>query len=219
MDLTVLAPDGWYSVGGIYREISGGILGPPQTCPSCLVPCGVPIVGNGFQGQYVINMDLGNSTGAAMIFFNPMGVPDKCTWTYDGISASEYSHVTFGYIQGIIGAATGGASGQSCAPNITNGAGSGGATYAGTIFNYNGTAFVNTGAPVTMGPYTNQVSGGTDLVGTFNPGWGLGFGATMVIPKPNITPTNLNITIDAPCGTTAFNITAICRRIVYCFCI
>lgn len=212
VNLTVPAPDGWYSVGGIYREISGGILGPPQTCPACLFPCGVPMVGNGAQGQYVIDMDLGNSTGAAMIFFNPMSVPDRCTWTYDGVSASEYSHVDFGYLEGILGdtnfpnpdCAT------WCGPNICNATGSGGATYAGTINTWNGVNFVNTGAPVTMGPYTNQASGGTDLVGNFSTGWALGYGATMVIPKPNITPTNLTITVDGPCGGTLFNVTAIC---------
>ena len=208
--LTTVAPDGWYSVGGVYREMSGGSLGPSQPCPSCLFPCGVPINGNGAQGQYVIDMDLGNSTGAAMIFFNPMGVPDKCTWTYDGVSASEYSHVTYGYLQGILGNPP-----QATGCGITNGAGSGGVTYPGTINTWNGAAFVNTAVPVTMGPYAPQRTvpctvGGTDLVGGFNAGWGQGFGATMVIPKPNVTPTNLNITVDGPCGGTLFNVIAIC---------
>mgnify|MGYP003627798682 CR=1 FL=1 len=211
-NLTIIAPDGWYSVGGTFREMSGGLLGPPQACPACLVPCGGPINGNGGQGQYRINMDLGNDTGAALIFFSPQGVPDRVTWTYDGLSASEYSHVTFGYLQGLIGAETGGASGASCGPVITNAAGSGTATYAGTIFDYITGAFVNQGTPITMGPYNPQGSAinPVDLVGSFAAGWGAGFGATMVIPKPNITPTNLLITIDGPCGTTGWDMRSVC---------
>ena len=208
--LTTLAPDGWYSVGGTYREISGGILGPPQPCPSCLVPCGTGIVGQGGCGQYRLDMDLGNSTGAVIIVFDPYGYPDRCTWTYDGVSASEYSSAMAGYLEGFVGTQADGV--NQCAPDLINISGSMNpppGTYTTcqggfnplTIYNYIGGTFVDMGVPITLGPYAPA-----DLSLTVNqPG-----PCMMVVPKPNITPTNLNLSVDGPCGSTGWNVIVNC---------
>ena len=212
--LTTLAPDGWYSVGGTYREISGGILGPPQPCPSCLVPCGTGIVGQGGCGQYRLDMDLGNSTGAVIIVFDPFSFPDRCTWTYDGVSASEYSSAGEGYLEGFVGTQLAGV--DYCAPDLINVSGSmnpspgtystcvnlnTGAVTPLTIYNYIGGTFVSSTTPITLGPYAPA---DLSLTGSAPQK------CMMVVPKPNISPTNLNLSMDGPCGSTSWTLGVNC---------
>lgn len=104
VNLTNPAPDGWYSIGGIYRQISGGVLGAPTTCPACdELYCPSVLTGSGTAGKYTMNINVGSDMGAIVIRFNPESRPDKCTWTFDGVSASEYSHPIKGYMQGFVG--------------------------------------------------------------------------------------------------------------------
>ncbi len=50
--LTTLAPDGWYSFGGVVREQLLGVLQPVVQCPSCAYPCSaVPITNPPFSGS------------------------------------------------------------------------------------------------------------------------------------------------------------------------
>ena len=100
-NLQTIAPDGWYSVGLISREMVAGILGAPVTCPECDISCDTIVSGAGGIGEYRSDVLLGNDTGAVIIRFNNYSIPDKCTWTYDGVSASEYSTALFGYMQGM----------------------------------------------------------------------------------------------------------------------
>jgi hypothetical protein len=65
-NLTIVAPDGIYSIGGITRVMTLGVLGPQAPCPSCIVPCGTGINGSGNQGQYLLSMDVGLTTGAVI---------------------------------------------------------------------------------------------------------------------------------------------------------
>ena len=90
-NLTSPAPDGWYSVGGVFRQIVGGVLGAATTCPECddfFCPTGT-VNGSGGGGKYFMNVNVGSDMGAIVVRFNPQSQPDKCTWTYDGVSASE----------------------------------------------------------------------------------------------------------------------------------
>ena len=104
VNLTNPAPDGWYSIGGTYRQISGGVLGAPTTCPACdELYCPSVLTGSGNAGKYTMNINVGSDMGAIVIRFNPESRPDKCTWTFDGVSASEYSHPIKGYMQGFVG--------------------------------------------------------------------------------------------------------------------
>ena len=113
--LATPAPDGYYALGGIVRIKSGGVLGPPQACPSCAVPCGTGgFEAEGNQGIYSVDFELGNTPGAAIVTFSPgvsnttcLPIPDRCTWTYNGITASEYSALVGGYQTGLIGAPDG----------------------------------------------------------------------------------------------------------------
>tara|TARA_R100001086_G_scaffold158824_1_gene85101 strand:- start:4665 stop:6152 length:1488 start_codon:yes stop_codon:yes gene_type:complete len=114
-NLTTQAPDGFYSLGGIVRVKTGGVLGPPQNCPSCAVPCGTDgFAAEGERGVYTVDFELGSTPGAAIITFSPgisnvtcVPIPDKCTWSYNGVTASEYSSLLGGYQTGLIGTADG----------------------------------------------------------------------------------------------------------------
>mgnify|MGYP003639192412 CR=1 FL=1 len=222
--LTIPAVDGWYSAGDIYRYATGGVLGPVQDCDDCAppaVPCGTAIAATGEQGRYSLSFDVGTDIGAIVIKFYPANIPDKCTWTFDGVSASEYSCLTYGYLQGIIGNITnGGECGLYVPPGgvytqpITNALGSNGATYSAPgaplsyNWEYNGTDFINTSVPVVMGPYLSAALGGVTLTAG-NPGW-----CYMIVPKPNATPSTVNLVIDGPCGDTGWQLEMYCPRVL-----
>lgn len=212
--LTTLAPDGFYAQSGIYREKSGGILGPVQPCPDCSVPCNTEVNGFGGAGKYFLDYNVGNSTGAVVIKFSPLAIPDKLTWTYNGISASEYSSANFGYVQGLIGEYNN--PGTQCyVPGIgnpiCNSNGSNGGTYTGNdyVFDFGTSTFISTGAVATMGPYTSQAAGGVDLVAV-----GTGYQPTnpafMVVPKTDPNVSIVNMVIEAPLGGTNWYVTAYC---------
>jgi hypothetical protein len=77
-DLTVFAANGFYSLGGIVRELVDGVLLPQQNCPNCGVPCGTPVATPGGTGITDLTVFLDNPEGGIIIFdFKPQGVPDK----------------------------------------------------------------------------------------------------------------------------------------------
>lgn len=184
-----------------------GIVKSITLCSGGPVSCGTSITGNGGTGKYNLQFDATAATGAIIIKFQPNLVPDKCTWTYDGISASEYSSASQGYLQGLIGRTTSTADGGSrtCGTfDLSNDFGSAGGTNPGNIYNYDGSNFVNSGVATTMGPYTNNTSGGTSLT-VVAPGV-----STMVIPKPNTTPNLVDLVVEGPCGGTLWSLSIFC---------
>ncbi len=184
-----------------------GIVKSITLCSGATVGCGTSIAGSGGTGQYNLQFDATAATGAIVIKFNPYAVPDRCVWTYDGITASEYSSASEGYLQGVVGQRTSSLNGgqYSCGTfMLSNDFGSSGGTNSGNIYDYNGSTFVNSGLPATMGPYTNNASGGTSLTPAA-PGV-----CTMVIPKPNATPNLVDLLIDGPCGGTAWEVDIFC---------
>jgi len=214
---TTIAPDGWYQQGGIFRQMSGGVLGAATTCPACVIPCDSTVTGSGGTGKYLATASIGSSVGVVLIRFNAFSVPDRCTWSYDYDNsgtptvASEYSSNTYGYMSGLIG--TGGGIGSySCVTmdgstiNVSNAAGSGGTSFAGNIYNYDfaTNSFVNSGTATTVGPYTDQASGGVTLVNGMT-GW-----CMMVVPKPLGLPATLDVVVDGPCQSTQWQIFISC---------
>ena len=101
--LTIPAPDGFYGTAGYYRREVGGFFCSKQFAP-LVVHLWQSIPGVVFgQGRYNFTYDLGTSSGAVLVRFQPGPGPAKCTWTFGGVSASEYSSSTEGYLQGVVG--------------------------------------------------------------------------------------------------------------------
>ena len=95
--LTTVAPDGWYSQGGIYRYMSSGILGSPQTCASCIYSCGDPAIGwtAGGMGKMIITVDVGIASGA-VISVNGQNVRDNQTLNDGDMVAAVHNDKTGG---------------------------------------------------------------------------------------------------------------------------
>lgn len=198
-NLTVIAPDGFYSDGVISREQVSGVLLPAVTCQSCGTPCGGTIGGSGGQGIYLVNLDGGSTAGdigALVVRFNPQSVPDGIRVTYDGNVYNTLSSPVDGLHKSTdpTGFTVVGSIGSDCGltGNTTN-------IPAAVEYLFNGTSFVATGntQSITISP------GDVDL------GASPGF-CVMVIPKVNATPSIFNMEMLGPCGGTAWNLEVSC---------
>jgi hypothetical protein len=235
--LTNVAPDGWYSQGGVYRQMLNGVLLAVTPCPSCTVPCGSPINASGNFGVYRATLDFGNSKGAAVINFNVGNndnpIPDKLTWTFNSQSASEYSSVLGGYLSGYIGAADQDASGFACSccadcnpavygnNGVTTANGSNGVAQSNVpVYNYtNGTFQVAPGVTANIPAWNGNNSPDQSLStcsanGTPTTPWRV-FNATMVVPVPvAASDTTVDIEISAPCSSTFFSFSVNCPTLL-----
>ena len=217
--LTTLAPDGYYSQGGIIRQQLNGSLLNAQPCGTCLVPCGSGIsAAFSDNGLFTATVDLANDTGATvMYFYMGSSIPDGVDVTYNG---THYNRLT--------------CQGNHDTTTIVDG--------AGVQVDYAGRFNQGTGLPTYVGsdtqvpqllaqsPFNNTPSGacadsdqpqeytlsGSPATyvaqGTFqtvtavssqvgcNPTGSQVF--TLVVPKTAATPTSINVLISAPlCGT------------------
>lgn len=194
-DLTICAPDGFYSDGTIVREQVGCVLLPQQTCPSCAVPCGSPINGSGNQGIYLVNLDTGTDIGAVIIRFDPYGIPDGIKAIYNG---TVYNKLT-SPIDGIHQSTN--PSNYTFIGNIASDCGISGTTYpALQEFLYDGATFISTGSTQSV-----TVAPGDVSLGSSSPG-----NCMMVVPKTTISPSIINFEMVGPCSGTAFAINIAC---------
>ena len=193
-ELSTCAADGFYSDGVIVRQqVECGLL-PPQTCPSCAVPCGEPISVSGSQGIYLINLDTGNDIGAVIIRFDPASIPDGIRATFNSVVYNKLTSPLDGLHQGIsndytfIGdtAADCGISGQTY-PSLDE-------------FLYNGTDFISTGNTQSVTVNPGSVSLSAEAPGN----------CMMVIPKSTASPSIINFEIVGPCESTAWSINVDC---------
>tara|TARA_R110002020_G_scaffold70385_2_gene182621 strand:- start:1325 stop:2269 length:945 start_codon:yes stop_codon:yes gene_type:complete len=196
--LTTAAPDGYYSDGVIYRLQTSGLLSRNITCPDCNPPCGGAISGTGTQGVYYINYDVGNSIGAVIITLTPAGTfrPVGISTIYDGQSYNEFSSVNDGYLAGTpVNAPTYvGDTAADC--------GIAGVLHTIDEYDYNVATglFTATGTQLSFGVTASQVQTTTGTPGA----------CVMVIPKLNISPTIIAVSIFAPCASTNWTIAATC---------
>lgn len=96
--MTNCAADGFYSDGIIVREQSICTLLPQQPCPSCAQPCPVPVINGSGQTYYILDVDLGSSTGAVIVHFNPNNGPCGLMATYNGVNYTSVSSSVYGYL-------------------------------------------------------------------------------------------------------------------------
>jgi hypothetical protein len=193
-DLTIIAPDGFYSDGFVVREQVSGVLLPQVVCESCSFPCGETINVSVEQGVYYLNTNLGEDTGAVIITFEPYGVPDGILATFDSQTYNGVSSPNYGWLQGSAGLVTYiGATASDC--GIVSGS-----PYTLSEYRYDGVYFapLSTTTSVSIGSGQSQLTAGV-------PG-----NTVMVIPKTSATPSVLALEFIGPCPGTAFDIQVSC---------
>ena len=194
VNLTTVAPDGFYSDGVISREQVSGSLLPQTSCPSCGVPCGGSISASGQQGIYYVGIDLGTDLGAVVVTFDPYSVPDGVLGVLNSISYNGLSSPAYGWLQGSAGLPTYiGANGGDCGI-VAN------SPYTLNEYDYNGTSFVSLGTTTSV----TVLSGQMDLTAG-GPG-----NCVMVIPKTFASPSILDLQFIGPCAGTAFALSVSC---------
>lgn len=191
------------AVGLNHSEMSYHILADDVSGEHPVLDCPVVISGSGGKGKYTLIGNMGATTGAIIVKFDPASVPDRCVWTYDGTSASEYSSSSEGYLEGVIGTIS---SGANC--GLTNADGSDGVTFTGNNHYYDQTAgaYESDGTTVDLNSGSAYTASQVTLT-TNAPG-----DCYMVVPKPNSSPTNVTLVIDGPCSGTGWSVDMYCAK-------
>ena len=104
--MTIVATDGVYQFGGVYRNMTNGILGPPTTCMSCCAPCGASTTYTVSAEKNRINKvcsHIGAVTNAAIIVkftFSgaPLGYPLGFESIFNGTSYTGVISNRFGWL-------------------------------------------------------------------------------------------------------------------------
>jgi hypothetical protein len=158
------------------------------------VPCGDTISVSGSQGIYYLNIELGDSTGAVVVNFNPLNVPDGISAVFNSVVYNGVSSPLTGWRQGTAGLPTYiGRFYDDCGIVA-------GSPYTLNEFQYDGTNFVPLGTTTSV-----SVASGQMQLTFMAPG-----NSVMVIPKTASSPSILNLTFIGPCSGTAFNVTVSC---------
>jgi hypothetical protein len=195
INLTTIAPDGFYSDGVIVREQALGVLLPQVTCGSCIPTCGGTISASGAQGVYNLSFDLGTATGAVVVSFDPIGVPDGIIAQYNSTYYNGLSSPSFGWLQGSLSSLP-----TYIGDSLSDCGIVAGSPYVLNVYNYVGGSFVP--------------SGGTENVTILSPQLDLTVGlpgdCKMVIPKTSASPSVLTLKFIGPCPGTVFNVGTAC---------
>lgn len=199
--LTTCAPDGVYSDGSITRVQSGCVLGPAKFCPSCGFSCGADYdEGKIASGVFRTTIDLGNSAGdvgPVIISFNAVTYPNGFKAVYDGVTYNSFSSPIYGYMSAPTGLPVYiGDEDNDCGITTTSFILDNN-DWDGTGYTYNGTTSIVSALP----SQTNL---------TVNPPGD----CIMVIPKVNLNPSSLDITVEAPCGAD-FTLRVNCPNVLF----
>jgi hypothetical protein len=196
-DMLIPADDGYYSSGSISRRQVGGILLAIQPCTSCLTECG-------FSGSTeiteprvsLISANMASSTGLIIVRFNSNSLINGILVEYDGVYYNKLSSPLYGPL---VGSPTNketyiGESPSICALPIIP-------SFANLpIYKFVSGSWRDTSSIETISIASSQVQ-----TTVSNPGTCL-----MVIPKPNIVPTDLNIKIVSACDNAIFDLSVDC---------
>lgn len=192
--MTVCAPDGFYSDGLIVREMVGCVLQDASSCVDCGLSCVESTELAGAEGVYLLNVNLGSSTGAVIVTFTPNDTPDGIKAEFDSVVYNALSSPLDGYHAAPTNLATYvGNTAFDCGLVA-------GSPYVLTEYENNGLIFSPTGNTPTVTVTTPQVS-----LSAANP-----MGCIMVIPKPSPTPTGLAISMYGICAGSTYNVSVSC---------
>jgi hypothetical protein len=202
--LTICASDGVYSDGSITRVQTSCVLGSPKFCPSCGTACDFEKdLGYCKENLSVLNVDidLGNDpgdTGVVIVKFNPDKKPQGLIATYDGVTYNTFSSPIYGLMTAPSGLpAYMGQISEDC--GIVTGS-----PHVLPVYEYNGITYNTTGTTevVNIFPSQNQL--------TVNPPGD----CIMVIPKTGLNPSQLSISVKAPCGD-CFKLSVSCPTVLF----
>ncbi len=213
--LTTLAPDQFYSdESGIVREQVNGLLLPSTLCPTCAFPCAnLPDFPSGVAGRFPFSINVGGTvsdTGMIEIRFRTGRIPDAIRVTYDGVIYNGLTSSTAGWKQSsnagsytFLGSTVDEQGNpETCSVALQNATSTG--PYTPTLNNFvldipndewdpDGTS-----TQVTILAGDLQFENNSDMSGT--PGtWN-----TMVIPKPNLLPSTIDVEIISDCENTGW---------------
>jgi hypothetical protein len=198
VELTLYAPDGFYSDSTIAREQVSGHLLAPNACPSCSPSCGGTISVTGNEGVYLMNINTGNSTGAIIIRFDPFSIPDGIMATYNGSIYNKLSSPSYGLLTSTV------INSPTYIGKVSGDCGLAGNSFILNEYNYNGSSFVPTGNTQSIPILLNQVKTTADIPHQ----------SVMVIPKFNTYPEDILVTIIGACPSTAFDIEISCPTLL-----
>lgn len=185
--LTTCAADGIYSDGSVTRVQTGCILGPAKPCPSCGYDCDETysdISGN--VGVYRNTVNVGSNAGdigAIIVRFQSQKDPHGFKAVYDGVTYNEFSSPIYGYMSAPTGLPVYiGRQAFDC--GITT------SSFVANNYDWNGTSYGYNGTTSIISVLPSQTNLTVNAAGT----------CIMVIPKVNLSPSSLDVTIEAPCG-------------------
>ena len=161
------------------------------------IPCGGTLSAGSGTGYFEATVTSGSPTGAIVVYFYPIGVPDGVAYEFNGTTYNDLTSNTYGY-----------AAGTGNNLNIVGDDDKTGCT-ASTLASqspktlptsvWNGSSFGLNGGS------TSVVTTNTNLNGTNG-----NIYYTLVIPKPSSTPTTGTLKIVGPCSGTAWNVKVLC---------
>jgi len=196
-EMSLYAPDGYYSDGSISRQQVSGTLLAVQQCVSCLTECGISFSSNPTPRVSLINVNVLSNIGPIIIRFNPVLLASGILVEYDGNFYNKLSSPTYGLLAGspsnketYIGQAI-----TSCTlPVVPD-------SVILPIYKYLGGVFQDTGSNETISINPFQVATTATSPGE----------CIMVIPKPNTSPSDLKIKIVSTCSPNSnFELTVDC---------
>lgn len=199
--LTVPAPDGWFSFGGVVRQQIGGVLQAVVPCPSCFIECDNQLAQSGDDGIYNVTFNTGFNVGAIVIRFDPLNIPDGLLATYDGVDYNGVVSPQYGWLQG-------GVAGEpSYIGRVADDCGISGTTYVLDNFRFQGGSFVFDGTTPSV-----TVNPASVVTTPNNPG-----NCVMVIPKVNASPSSVYFKVVSPCSPGSFNLEVECPALLQGF--
>jgi len=198
-NMTIKAPDGYYSDGSTVRQQVSGVLGISIICPTCSVSCGIAINRASDDAIYDITFNTSTDTGCTIIYFEPYTRPHGIRATFNSNEYNELTSITEGYLASTDPSSYTyiGTTAEDCGIGATLDAGG----YTGIDeYSFDGSSFVLSGS-------SGVVTGtSADVVTTVaNPAY-----STLYIPKTLTSPSDMNIQIFAPCPVSEFNIDINC---------
>lgn len=204
-DLSICAPDGYYTDGIIVRRQIDCVLYPAEECPDCATDCpidSIPVERISFPvAEYKVSFDAGSAIGAIVIIFDPAKYFDGIKIEYNSLTYNAISCENYGYLAAPSGLATFVGDDAYLTPE---GCQLDGETFILDEYTFDGITFNSTGNTDTI-----TVDASQNKLTASNPG-----NCYIVIPKTTATPSVINATIYSTCTESDFGFYAACPSIL-----